>query len=260
MSVVAPDKKFLVGEQTISINAPEPWVGQAPEALLKAEFLSRPRSLLEPKLVGELASYLQSWPFVESIESIVKSQQGVRVQLAYRQPVAIVEWKTSQRVNRRFVDHSGQVLPAAIALSEDTSISLAIINVPDPQTTNLNDWMAWPDHRIIDGAKIADAVGGEMQHLGFRRIVTFRHGRQSHEPFELWTRAGGKVIWSDDPANDSPAIIELRLNQIKSWVESKGTLDQLAGWKKIDVRSGAVKLVDDVNDVAEKTSLWHELK
>jgi hypothetical protein len=260
LSVVVPDKEFLISEETIKINQPETWIGHSPEALIKTEFLSRPRSLLEPNLVGELAGYLKSWPFVESIESIVKSKQGVNVKLTYRQPVAIVEWKTAQQVNRRYVDRSGQVLPLAFNLPQEASNQLAIINVPDPKTSNLIDWSIWPDSRIVDAAKIAQAIGSELQTLGFRRIVTFRHGRQSNEPFELWTRAGGKVIWSDDPTNDSPAVIEQRLNQIKSWVEANGTLDQLAGWKKIDVRTGTATLVDDVNDVAEKTSLWNELK
>jgi hypothetical protein len=245
------DPQFALTVDRIAIAAPEDWIGHSPTALLQAEFLEPARSLLDSKLVGDLAAYLKTWPFVRSIDSIVKSPQGIKVDISYRQPIAIVEWKTSEERLRRCVDDLGQVVPIGLEKSEGNS-RLLLINVVDPGGSHLQDWMSWPDTRIVDATKIAAILQNHFADLGIYRIVTFRKNqRDFSQPFELWTARGAKIIWSDDPNQDSTEMIALRLDLLTKWQQENGNFDQLAGRKKIDVRSGLLRITDDFENIAQ---------
>ncbi len=246
------DPQFALRTEQVVINEPDLEIGTAPQQLLRVEFLQASRSLLDAQLVRDLADYLKTWPFVQSIQSIVKTHQGVTVRVTYREPVALVEWKTPHEAFRRYVDDLGQIMPQPTA-PKDRQKSLLRINVIEPVMESLRDWSVWPDERIQAATRIACDLRGSSDRLGIYRIVTYRRDRRDFsQPFELWTARGGKIVWSDDPMSDSAEIVAAKLRLLNDWQERNGSFDQLAGWKKLDVREGKVRLVDDASEVANR--------
>lgn len=246
------DPQFALRPEQVVINEPDLEIGTDPRELLRVEFLQASRSLLDAQLVRDLADHLKTWPFVQSIQSIIKTHQGIAVQVTYREPVALVEWKTPHEAFRRYVDDLGQIMPIQTAPT-DRQKSLLRINVIEPVTVSLQDWSVWPDERIQAATRIACQLRDSVDRLGIYRIVTYRRDRRDFsQPFELWTPRGGKIVWSDNPMSDSADVVAARLGLLNDWQERNGSFDQLAGWKKLDVRGGKLRLVDDASEVANR--------
>ena len=253
---------YLLTANKIELPQPPPWVDLDPRELIMGD--KETASILDPNLVSTTADKVKEMPFVEQIHSITKSKSGVQIDLAYRQPVAVVliNWETMPGVIKKgteiklAIDRNGILMPKQ--LSQLSGLELPIISMPYPvkRQTHLNTWSDWPDKRVRDAAKISQHFKGNAEEV--YRVVTFQQpGQEEQEqPFELWSLSGAdgiRIIWGVEPDSrgGKEATVQQKLAAIRELIARFGRLavdeqrNQPAG-RVFDVRTGkAVELPRD---------------
>ncbi|MEZ6094600.1 MAG: hypothetical protein R3C03_10245 [Pirellulaceae bacterium] len=261
-----PQEQHLLSQEKIHINEPNAWADMDAQFQLASFAEMNQASLLDPKLVSDVAEEISNWGPVEQVNEIRKSANGIDVTVRYRTPVAVVE---RESLSALLVDRNGVIVPGRYiesangnqledqfgkTVSSDQTIFHIFVDNPNPN--GLEPWAAWPDSRIRDAALCASQITNLFDQFNLRYIV---HWPDIQNPgkwvYELWTPFGGKVIWSDSPESDSIEDIERKTQLVAEWVQENGDLDQLADWKKLDVRNGQAKLVSDAGKIASKRLL-----
>ncbi len=254
LSMIDSDSYELT-EDKIEIPTPPEWAGGNPKELVLGVVASpdRPPSLLDTQLVSRTVEIFKSVGYVEHVRSVEKSRQGLSIDLVYRDAVGMVEINSqtvpqwSQSSILLPVDRNGVILPGKIVANQE----LIRFSIFDPaRQTGLKTFTEWPDERVRGAAAISAAIGDKWKPLGVFRIVTFRKPSQadaSNIPFEIWPDVGTQVVWGNPPGQeiDGEANALQKLEALEQFVMKFGPLDELAK-RKIDVRSGRVVMIDDV--------------
>jgi hypothetical protein len=272
-----PTDQFAVKLESFEINEKNEWLDVSPKFYLAShpEFSVQSghaqRSLLDPALVGDLAKDVSQWPFVRAVKKIQKSANGIELDLEYRRPIAVVELMNSSR--NWLVDEEGRLIPGNMQAGADgqpvfvnhagqqvdVSQKMLRINLENPQTQSLEHWQVWPDGRIVDACRVADQLQEVIDEFGLYRVLTIRpHGDSDSVPnpqwpYEVWTAVGTRIIWSDNPLQETNESRDQKIQSIRQWIATNGSLDQLVNWKKLDVRSGQAVLVTETLDTARRT-------
>lgn len=222
----------------IEINAPPHWVPHDLTAQVLAQAgLPSELSLLDDRLVADIAEAFGLSPWVEEVVSVRKSFPAkVLVVLQYRRPVAMVEVKRGQYP----VDGQGVLLPpqdfSAAEAHEYPTISGVVSTPQGPAGT------AWGDEVVEDAARLAAELGPSWKKLRLTAIVcprtTESHTRIDAGVFVLTAQGGSRIIWGHAPGTDHPGELstEQKVGRLENYVSRFGGFDRPHGPYQIDIR------------------------
>ena len=239
---IAHQMDFELTPEKIVLVHPEPnWVRQSISDQLQ-ERATLPRTLLAPDLVKQMAKAIETVGWIENVNEIRKSSNGVQIDLKYRMPAALVYFPKSRSTLP--VDTDGRVMDDA-SMKLDVIDDLPRIHVHQPAKESLIAWAAWPDERIQSAVKLANFMGRSWKSLGFYQIVSYQEpGKDSvHQPLQLYPRHGAVVIWGSAPGDERPdeANAEQKFKAIAEFVLENGSFDKTNPGGLYDVRSGVLK-------------------
>ncbi|MEL7496313.1 MAG: hypothetical protein AAFN77_01795 [Planctomycetota bacterium] len=226
-------------------------------------------SILDPDLVSTAASKIRSVGFVENVNQIVKSKSGLKIDLQYRHPVAVIElsqytfpkvWNEDMPDVYLPVDRQGVLMPRELA-DEGSLPKICMLypaNMIPGKEHNLTTWSDINDTRIQDAASIAQYFVNDAARIGIYRIVTRQLPEEAVDdlPFQLWPVNGGQgtiVIWGQPPGKEdvAEAPLEQKLVALENYVKQYGSLDEPRGIT-IDIRTGEA-IVVPANKVAKES-------
>lgn len=255
-------QKYRLSPEQIMVEGARPDLADQLKHEILNELAGSGASTLDPNLVPYVAAFAESQPFVQA-SYVKKSVSGLSIKASFRQPVAVVELKTPQ--NEKIpvaVDAYATLLDGRIYQMQSPDEFLRI-SIDQPVNQGLKSWEIWPDKRIQEAAKICGDLQGVWKEFQIYRVVTFwQPGTEarSTDVFELWTKYGDKIIWSDAQPNQTPISAEQKITVIRNFIAENGPLDQLAGRKKLDVRTGQAVLTKDNQTAAAERLLLSELQ
>jgi hypothetical protein len=231
----------------IVINKQPEWVEEDLRQTVVSQ-LSSPGNLLDVNLVRNTAHTLSENPWIENVNRIEKLASGLQVNLAYRYPVALVDF-VQKNIQPVPVDRMGVVLDRKV-LGNYPDDRLLRISVPRPDVTRPKQWDVWQDARILSAAKLCDFLRDQASDLQLYRIVTYElpvHDGKLTQPLEIWTKNGVKIVWGNalDQPTSGEASAQQKLQAIQQFVVEHGPLVNLDRQKKIDVRTGVAIPVND---------------
>ena len=247
--IVRPAESSLSVER-IQFDSPPAWIPGGKKEILDAVLAGREPeqvSIFETDLVPNAVDSLKSVGWIEKIQKVEKSRDGIHVDLAYRNPLALVElnyvddWKGPRLIP---VDRNSVVLPQK-ARSVAAPLPLISMYLPSGDPSRLLTWTQWPDERVHSATLIVEALKSDWQNLGLMRIVSWRYlddPKTEVEPFQLWTKNGknsARVVWGNAPGREvtGEASWQQKVMALREYVEKNGPFNQL-GDRIIDVRSG----------------------
>jgi hypothetical protein len=266
---VIPAEDYELTADRVQITAAPKWATvDLKRLLLDRPAGQRPPTILDTDIVAKSAAKLQSVGWVQEVQQVKKSTKGLKVDVRYRQPVAMVAlnpttvmgWDRTKTAQVMPVDQAGIVMPPEVL----QHLHLPKISVFQPQHyEHLTTWSAWPDLRVTDAAYIIAALGPAVSKLGVHRITTRRSTKEqslSPVPFELWPQNGTQVIWGNAPGKEAvgEATAEVKRNALFQFVQQFGSLEDMPK-RKVDLRSGRIVMTKDAH-VAEKETIFAGLK
>jgi len=247
----------LLSAEKIQVNTPPPaWAKtNIKEAILTATGESK--SLFDPELISDAVATCQSIGWIERVQRMEKTRDGLNVDLIYRDPIAVVElddntvpgWKQQPKLIP--VDRMGVIMPEALALSGSIQPKIFIHHWDGSQNStpqhlsHIRRWTAWPDARVQDAAAISEVLFQDWQAFGLCRIISRRQIQDVQDktiPFELWSDEGPNaaiVLWGNPPGSEieNEAPFDLKVAALRAYVEQHGPLNKLPE-RVIDLRSG----------------------
>ncbi len=217
---------------------------------------------LDFQLVSNVAAIAESQPYVQAA-FVKKSVSGLNIRASFRQPVAIVELRTQQTGNLPVaIDKQAILLDGRIYQMQSPDDFLRI-SVYQPENQGLNSWEVWPDERIQAAAKICDELQEVWKEFQIYRIVSYwEPGKQpsASDVFELWTKYGDKIVWSNALPQQSEVTTAQKIAVVRNFIAENGSLENLAGRNKLDVRSGQAVLTKDIRTAEGKRLLLSQLQ
>ena len=159
-------------------------------------------SMLDAKLVDNVAAAFQKHPWVDRVVSVQKEfPHRVTVVLEYRKPAAFVVTPTE----RFAVDKHAVLLPPPDLPPAEDEFPLITNARSSPPTEAGN---TWHDRTIEDAAKIADALGPSWKKLQLKAIEIpnlAEDARPDDAVYALRTTGGSRIIWGRTRAATAPA-------------------------------------------------------
>ena len=252
--IVDPQLTMLTA-QRIQINEQPAWTKtNLKEAILNST--ENPKSLLDPWLLPDVAATCQSIGWIEQIREMKKTREGLKVDLVYREPIAVVElhqktvpgWEHEPKLVP--VDRTGVIMPEKLAV-QGTQPSIFIYHSDETQKRapqhlrHIYQWTQWPDARVTEAAAISEVLIRDWHATGLSRIISWRMFNDANDraiPFELWTDEGenaATVIWGNSPGTElqNEANWNQKLAALQGYIQQHGSLDELSE-RIIDLRSG----------------------
>ena len=252
--IVDPELMMLTA-QRIEINDQPVWAKtNLKEAILNST--EHPKSLLDPSLISDVAATCHSIGWIEQIREMKKTREGLKVDLVYREPIAVVElhkktvpgWQQEPKLVP--VDRRGVIMPDKLAV-QGTHPSIFIYHSDENKkqaprhVRHIYQWTQWPDVRVTEAAAISEVLIRDWQATGLSRIISWRMFKDAGDrtiPFELWTDKGenaATVIWGNSPGTElqNEARWDQKLAALQGYVQQHGTLRELSE-RIIDLRSG----------------------
>ena len=256
-------QKFELGSEQITINQQPDWMDEDLRNVILNEIQS-PANLLNEHLVANTARVLAENPWIERVDRVEKGAAGLRIDLSYRIPVAVVDFHQSDR-RQVPVDRSAMVMDQKITKSVDID-RLMHISIPRPEKTQPATWQVWNDARVQEAAKICEFLNQEAASLELYRVVNYEMksgGATAKKPYEVWTKNGVKIVWGAAPGHEpaGEATAAEKLQAIQQFVVKEGPLSKMDRRKKIDIKSGSAILVTDVRTAnLDDSNLFEDLK
>ncbi len=249
-------EEFHIAPDRVHVSAPSSEYASQLKAEIVNNVTGTEANSLDTGLVARVVSFVEQRPEVK--ETFVrKSAAQLDVQVELRQAVAMIESGSS----RYYLDSD------AVVLGNLPQKELIRITINRPSMSGVTKWQTWPDPRVLAAVDVCDAIQDVWQEFEIFRVVTYWDPQSSpdkNETFELWTKFGGKVVWSNVIPNGE-ASVDQKIAAIRNHIAQHGPLGKLAGDKKLDVRFGQTSYIKDVrtaekNDWLEKTRTAGEVK
>ena len=240
----------------IEINTPPAWTKtDLKEAILGST--GEPKSLLDPELISEAVATCKSVGWIEQVRHMEKTRDGLKVDLVYRQPIALVElhgktvpgWKEKAKLVP--IDRKGVIMPESLVMKANLQPKIFIFHSDESQRRapqhlrHIYRWTQWPDLRVRDAAAISEVLIPDWQAFGLSRIISWRMFSDSENasiPYELWTDEGenaATIVWGNAPGTEleGEASWEQKITALRGYVEQNGPLNKLSE-TVIDLRNG----------------------
>lgn len=199
-------------------------------------------NLLDVDAVKKVAAAFQVQPWVNQV-SVRKNHQGMIVDVAYRRPVALVEFGNNLLLP---VDGSGVVLDGR-EFNDQLADDFLRLTIDSPFIGSLVHGEIWPDDRVIAAAMIAQQIADDASRWGIVRVrhVPDQPGSQTATGgFELLTKKGNdgiKFYWGNPPGFEveGEASADIKTAALSDWLQQLGPLDSVdAESRMIDLRRG----------------------
>lgn len=261
---IVDQEKYRLTADKIHLPTPPSWSdSDLKKLVLQNNAGNTEPSLLDTGLVSRTVNAFRKVGWIEKVQSVEKSKDGLDIELTYRLAVGVVElnhltisqWPANQPARLLPVDRQGVIMPGELA-ADRKLLRFSIFNPANVSTQET--WTKWPDKRVQAAAAIGDAIGARGIEFGLYRIVTFRKPGQPEErsvPFELWPDNGTQVIWGNPPGQEvaTEASAAEKIQAIEEFVANYGQLNRLPK-QRIDVRSGKAIVVGNAK-IAKLESL-----
>jgi hypothetical protein len=192
-------------------------------------------SMLDAKLVDNVAAAFQKHPWVDRVVSVQKEfPHRVTVVLEYRKPAAFVVTATEHFA----VDKHAVLLPPPDLPPAEDEFPL-ITNARSSPPTEAGS--TWHDRTIEDAAKIADALGPSWKKLQLKAIEIPNlpeDARPDDAVYALRTTGGSRIIWGRAPGSDRPGELsaEQKIGRMEEYLARKGGFTDPQGPLEIDIR------------------------
>jgi hypothetical protein len=234
---LAGRREFRLKAEDIRFTAPPAWV---PETFLRQVIregvLSEEISVLDDRIVDQVAAAFQKHPWVERVISVRKEfPRRLSVSLEYRKPVAVVVIDRG----RYPVDKNAVVLPPP-NFKQDADELPVIRNarsIPPDQAG-----VEWRDRTVAESARLAEVVGPSWKKLQLESIEIpddpTTGGKTGERIFTLRTTGGSRIIWGRAPGTDHPGELtpEQKLGRLEEYFTRHGGFSDEHGAYEIDIR------------------------
>ena len=242
------DRQYLLATSEIEITTPPHWVPHdlAQQATRQAR-LPDELLLLDPDVTRQVAAAFEKHPWVLGKVHVSTSVPArMRVELEYREPVAIVRVVQGATSGLYPIDREGTLLPSADFAPSQLSKYPLIETISTPPAVAAG--LVWKDARVIGAARLAVELKPNWEHFGFQSILvpanTDRGLTWDRLNLQLTTRGGSRVIWGRPPGAKHPGelSVEKKIERIKFYLSHHGPFDSathgpfeydITGWRDI---------------------------
>ncbi len=233
--------KYYLSTDNIQVTPPPDWIRADIAREVFRDGALEKIAVHDRELTNKVADAFSVHSWVKQVVQVRKFTDHVVVELAYRQPVAMVEVVTNGKKGLIPVDHRGVILPTADFSPNETRDYLRI-SVADATTFGVVG-TPWGDERVHQAAQIAESWGSKWSSLNLYRIVANpTEDRLDPVDYELQTRGGSRVVWGHAIGMESPgeATAAEKIAQLEKFAATDGPFDKLDPQTRLDVRSGQV--------------------
>lgn len=228
--------EYQLSIANINITPAPRWVASDLVAQVVAQSgRSEPLSLLDEKLVDDLALAFSKHPWVEKVKRVRLVSTGIDVDLAYRKPVAMVQLKQGLYP----VDVRGILLPPEDFSPSDVKHFPIISNVKS--TPQGPAGTSWGDEIVLGAAQLAEIIGPHWQEFALESIVAPDRATANMSLddmiFEFATTGGSRIVWGRTPGTDNPGELtdEQKIGRLQDYQSKYGRFDQVQSPYRIEI-------------------------
>jgi len=189
-------------------------------------------------------------PWIRSVNRIeFTSPSHIKVELEYREPVAVTEVEGAGQVDLLPVDIDGVRLPDGDLTAVEKSYLPRIADIEARPLVG----DSWTDLRVVGAVRLAARLRGVWERFQLLDIVPSEYPevQRGHKYFayEIRSNGGTVILWGSAPELGPPgeSLFEDKLARLQRFVSLHGPLGSIDSPKIIDVR--------ETLQVAEKSSL-----
>jgi hypothetical protein len=230
---VLQSSRYILRQENLEISPPPEWIHTDVRAeVFRSLSFEGPLSIMDDGLTQRINDAFMLHPWVAHVHRVTKHHPSrVTVELDYRRPVCMVEVP-------------GGLLPVdgegAWLRSEDFS---PVEASRYPRLTGVNLMPVgsvgtrWGDSRVVGGAEIAAALSPAWSELRLARIESsVRPESGEHFSYDLFTRAGTRILWGLPPGADVAGLVpaQEKVTRLRQFAAERGSLD---GPHQLDLRS-----------------------
>jgi hypothetical protein len=234
---------YILQADDVQVNPPPDWITTDLCAEVVRDGGLIGLSMLDPQLTVKVAQAFSMSSWVEAVKRVSKTRgAGVRVEVTYRKPVAMVEVRLNGKVGVLPVDSSGVLLPTQDFTSEKTGEYLQIA-VPHANPVGTIG-SAWGQNEVHEAAAIAAVLDDRWQECGLYRIrlvpAATAGSTQIQPTFEIHARNGAAVIWGRAPNVRDPEDLKAavaKVERIVQYVKENGPFNNAASGVQLDLRN-----------------------
>ncbi len=233
-------EEYRITPSDIVVTPPNEWV---PPQLLQevlAEFPPR-MSLLDDSLLTDIAVAFARNPWIESVEQVRKTREGIEVDLVYRRPVLFVKTELGFYP----VDAAGILLPPTDFSEEDTA-KLPVFESAGASPSG-GAGHVWSDPAVLAAVSLAECLvpeGDASLYWERFELVSIHAAAGSEnatpeESFLLRTRGGTEILWGRSPRQEFSPLeptTEQKLARLVQYCEQYGDFQSPSGPYHIDIR------------------------
>jgi hypothetical protein len=228
--------EYVLKAEEIHFTDAPPWVPRTfLRQVIREGGLPNELSMLDARLVDDVAAAFQKHPWVERVVSVRKEfPHRVTVVLEYRKPAAFVIAQSE----RFAVDKHAVLLPPPdLPPAEDEFPLITDARSAPPKEAG----STWHDRTIEDAAKIADVLVSVWKKLQLRAIEIpnlAENAKPDDAVYALRTTGGSRIIWGRAPGSDHPGELtpEQKIGRIEEYLVRKGSFTDAQGPLEIDIR------------------------
>ena len=228
--------EYTVTPEKIEITPPPAWIhAKIKDEVIRTAGINR-LDLRDRKVVEQIAQAFSLHPWVAKVVRVEKRFPAmVRVELAYRRPVAAVEVEPRGKRGLIFIDEQAALLPDADFAPGQAKDYLRINSHNELPVAGYG--APWGSQRVAGAARVAAAWEKRWQPLGLYRI-DFIVATGGQPVYELQTQRQVRVLWGASPGNESARepSAEQKIAALEQLVRDKGPLDRDGGPPLIDLR------------------------
>lgn len=228
---------FLIPLERIEVTQPPKWVpADLVSQVVDGAHLPRDLSVLDRETLPEIADAFTRHPWVDHVERVIaRSPPGLKVELAYRIPVAMIRVQGGVYP----VDRHGVLLPPEDFSPKDAEGFPLVIGVKT--TPQGAAGTPWGDDTVMEAARLAETLAPVWQRLGLEKIACPKTGELDQGlPETAWLvqSRGSWVVWGRAPGEDHPGELspEQKIGRLEKYHADFGGFDKPHGPYLIDIR------------------------
>jgi hypothetical protein len=196
--------------------------------------------LRDPKLVEHVAHAFSLHPWVAKVLRVTKQYPAqLRVELAYREPVAVVKLNLPEERGLLFIDADSVLLPSDFAPSEAKNYLRILAAGETPAGVY---GTPWGSDRIAGAARVAAAWKDGWKPLGLYWIAA-NPASNGDYVYELRPQDEKvRVIWGAPPGKEitGEPLPAQKIAALQRLIEEKGALDRADAPAIVDLRTLAL--------------------
>jgi len=225
------DRQYWLATSKIEIPPPPDWVPHDLAAqVAQRAGLPKELSLLDPDVARRVALAFEQHPWVKGKVRVSTSVPArMRVDLEYREPVAMVRVGQAGKVGLFPIDADGTLLPSADFPTAEIAKYPVIENVSTPPAESAGT--VWKDSCVLGAARLAVELKPFWEQFGFQSILTPANSDRKLAwddlNLQLSTRGGSRVIWGRPPGAKHPGELpaDKKIERIKFYIRHHGPFD-----------------------------------